>query len=304
MEPPSTAMVYLDKTASVEEILHVLKRDGAVIIKDLVDPSVMHQLESELEPGFAADRAEKRKTDGMSYNESFPSVTERADLVGLSATADHLLTHPTVTGALGALLAEEYPFYLGNKLHKPVSGMQLGASIAIRCKPGTPAQGLHRDDSFAHVRHPGPDGTATAIWAASETTKENGATEAILGSHLWDDTVNPMDHQDKIVYAEMTTGSCLLITGSIYHSGGENATKDDTRLVAVFFYSKDYYRQTQNMFLTIPRDILRKKSEEVQRMLGYTVSKPGAGYYKGGDPLLFLKDPGEDTSDLVTSWYD
>lgn len=299
----TSGLQYLEKHATIDEIVQVLRCDGGVIIKDLESPDLMRQIDQELQPGFNEAQLSKSKNkEGGAFKLTFPAESQRIDIVGKSEAADKLLMHPTVLGVLDSTLSEKFPFYFGETCYNAVSKPQLAAALAIKCNAGNPAQGLHRDDTFNHTVHPGPESQITAIWAGSDATKENGATEVLLQSHLWDTKENPNLHRDEIVYAEMTAGSCLLIVGGLYHAGGRNSTENETRSLYTFFYNKGYLRQEENMYLSVPRDIVRSKTPAIQDMLGYYVSKPGAGYFHGGDPKAWLRNPGEDLSDLATQF--
>lgn len=301
--PNPQAIPYVSKNASIGEIEDILFRDGVVCIENLETPELMHQIAKEFDPYL--EKARALKLDGVqSFQDSLPSETERTRMVGCSTTGDKLLMHPKVIAVLDAVLSAAFPFYFGEKMFNAVSKPQLAACSSMRCPPGTPAQGLHRDDSFNHTVHPGPESQITALWAGSDGTKENGATQVIVGSHRWDNKENPNLHRNEIVYAEMTTGSVLLMVGGLYHAGGANTTADETRQLFSFFYNKGYLRQEENSYISIPREVVRSKTKDVQAMLGYSISNPGAGYFNGEDPQKYLRDPGEDMSGLRTEFFE
>jgi ectoine hydroxylase-related dioxygenase (phytanoyl-CoA dioxygenase family) len=56
-----------------------------------------------------------------------------------------------------------------------------------------------------------------------KTTKENGGTIVIPGSHLWDNERPPLGRE--AIAAELEPGDTLLFDGHIYHAGGSNDTK-------------------------------------------------------------------------------
>ena len=60
------------------------------------------------------------------------------------------------------------------------------------------------------------------VTAITKTTKENGATICIPGSHLWGPDRCPYDHE--AVPAELEPGSALIFVGNLYHAGGGNIT--------------------------------------------------------------------------------
>lgn len=60
------------------------------------------------------------------------------------------------------------------------------------------------------------------VTALTKTTKENGATIAIPGSHLWGPDRKPL--YDEAVPAELEIGDALIFLGNLYHAGGGNTT--------------------------------------------------------------------------------
>jgi ectoine hydroxylase-related dioxygenase (phytanoyl-CoA dioxygenase family) len=61
------------------------------------------------------------------------------------------------------------------------------------------------------------------VTALTKTTKENGATIVIPGSHKWGPERCPYDHE--AVPAELNPGDALIFAGNTYHAGGANITK-------------------------------------------------------------------------------
>lgn len=60
------------------------------------------------------------------------------------------------------------------------------------------------------------------VTALTKTTKENGATIVIPGSHLWGPERCPLD--EEAVPAELNPGDSLVFFGNTYHAGGGNIT--------------------------------------------------------------------------------
>lgn len=59
--------------------------------------------------------------------------------------------------------------------------------------------------------------------AVTRTTKENGATIVIPGSHLWGPDRCPLD--EEAIPAELQIGDALIFVGNVYHAGGANTTR-------------------------------------------------------------------------------
>lgn len=61
------------------------------------------------------------------------------------------------------------------------------------------------------------------VTALTKTTKENGATVVIPGSHLWGQDRRPLE--EEAVAAELEPGDALIFLGNLYHGGGANVTR-------------------------------------------------------------------------------
>jgi len=119
------------------------------------------------------------------------------------------------------------------------------------------------------------------IWAVSEFTKDNGATQVVPTSSSW-----PDDHKctDKeITYAEMQPGSVLVYTGSVFHGGGENVTDKD-RVGINITYTLGWLRQEENQYLSTPPHIAKDLDPKLQDLIGYTMGSYALGYYTPPEP--------------------
>ena len=108
----------------------------------------------------------------------------------------------------------------------------------------------------------------STIWAVTDFTKENGATQIVPGSHLWEKDRMPKD--DEIAYAEMKAGSVLLYTGTVLHGGGENISKKDIRTGVFLHYALNWLRQEENQYLSCPPEIAKDISPEIRSLIGYS----------------------------------
>lgn len=61
------------------------------------------------------------------------------------------------------------------------------------------------------------------VTALTKTTKENGATIGIPGSHLRGIGRRPLD--EEAVPAELDPGDAFIFLGNLYHAGGANITE-------------------------------------------------------------------------------
>lgn len=148
-------------------------------------------------------------------------------------------------------------------------------------------QHLHRDDdAWSYYPAPKPLLQVEAMFALTDFTIENGATQVVPGSHLW-----PKDRKalpDEIVRAEMPAGSALYYLGSAIHGGGANTTEGEWRRGMFLGYVVGWLRTEENMFLTVPIEDAKTMPLRVQELLGYK-AHGGIGVVDVGSPMVMLQ---------------
>ena len=144
--------------------------------------------------------------------------------------------------------------WIGDKQDTFVSKPQVNSTLAVSICPGARAQGLHRDDSLHHNVNPRVTAeqyntareTAVGLFVAeTKTTKANGATRFIPGSHL-DDTLYGPGDESKAVFAELDKGDAFIMLASCYHGGSANTTKDQLRTLYAVFMTRGILRQVSS----------------------------------------------------------
>jgi ectoine hydroxylase-related dioxygenase (phytanoyl-CoA dioxygenase family) len=129
---------------------------------------------------------------------------------------------------------------------------------------------------------------AATIWAIDDFTADNGATVLFPGSHRWGKRrPGPDDHSMPVV---MPAGSCVSFVGTLWHGGGANTTTRD-RLAVTAQYCQPWLRPMEAFTLSISRDIARTVSDDIRRMLGYSIHPPFVGAVDGLHPLRLLDEP-------------
>jgi len=264
-------VISVNRNTPIDEVMAILARDGAVVYENLVDDDVIDQVAAELEPYLV--RAFDGEGDFWGYK------TKRvASLVAKSRTyGTHLAACPEILAVMDKLLL---PYCARYHLH---------VTQAVRIGPGEGRQIIHRDDALMPFRHPGPQCLCNTMWALTDFTVENGATNVILGSHLWDDDTVP-DGSEDIAYAVMPKGSCLIYLGSVFHGGGENTTEDTYRTGMITGYSLGWLRQEENQYLAVPPEVAKDLPENVQHLIGYHLHANFLGWVEGHDPHVVLED--------------
>jgi ectoine hydroxylase-related dioxygenase (phytanoyl-CoA dioxygenase family) len=179
----------------------------------------------------------------------------------------------------------------------------LTASQAIVIGPQETPQPWHTDDSFYPIPRPRPMISLSTIVAVEAFMADNGGTEVIPGSHLWDDARvaghyrsgdSEMDPHfaDKLagqgIAVEMAAGTCLVFAGTLLHRGGAN-TSDGTRRAFSNQYCQPWARPQENFFLAIPQQEVAQMSPKIQSLLGYSIHPPFMGQVTASHPLKALQ---------------
>ena len=250
----------------VDEQHAALMRDGYIILRDLVPPETLEALRAAAQPWL----------DRMGRNSFEGERTQR--IYGLPAKlreADPFIEHPLVLAHLNRLLL---PNYL------------LSQAQVINIMTDSPPQPLHMDDGFYPWPRPRPALSVATVFAIDDFTADNGATVAVPGSHLWGEE-RVAGPGDETVKAIMPAGSCILFLGNLWHGGGENRSGAD-RLAVTAQYCEPWVRTQENYFLSVPPHTVAAVSENIRRMLGYSIHPPFMGMVNGMHPKRML--PGAD----------
>mgnify|MGYP001422756519 CR=1 FL=1 len=170
---------------------------------------------------------------------------------------------------------------------------QLNFSGVVHIEPGESAQTLHRDTLLYPFQHPYPTILLPTMWALTDFTTSNGATQIVPGSHLWE--IDRQPFEDEIIQAEMPAGSVLIYLGGVWHGGGQNRS-NTSRMGLAFQYSAGWLRQEENQYLANPPEVARDYPEALQRLIGYDFGGPFLGFVNGDDPRRILDNSnGQDT---------
>lgn len=230
-----------------DEVVASLVRDGGCIIRNLIsDPNVLDAIEKDIRPHIQVDKP----WVGVDF---FPPETRRVmGLVGKSRTfTENIPANALYLDVCSRLLSSSYSSWYGYQLNTTTSEPQLSNTIVFSIGPGAKRQELHRDDSIHHNRLPelkshheyriGRDSSVGLFVAGKKTTRANGATRFIPGSHLWGEDRCP--EEELSFYAELEPGDAFVMLASCYHGGSANTTTDEERLVYSCFMTKGFLRQ-------------------------------------------------------------
>lgn len=263
------AIRHLGADATAEEVVEVLRADGAVVIDNLVSPEVIDAFNAEMAPYLDACPHGAENFTG--------TATKRVgSLVARSETCrNELVMHPTIIGATESLLGH-------------ASNFQLHLTQVISIGPGETAQPIHRDQwAFDFYQfEQGYEVQCNTLWAGTDFSEVNGGTRVVPGSNNAD--ADARFGFDDSVGVEMSKGSVLVYTGSVHHGGGVN-TSDDYRMGINITYNVAWLRQEENQFLAVPKEMAATFDDELAKLLGYSRGAFALGYVGDNqDPLDWL----------------
>ena len=271
-QTPGGAIAHLPASVGVEQVMAVLRRDGAVVIDHALAPDVLARIEAELDPWFNAAF--------HGAGALFGRNTKRfAGLFAKAPSTAALALHPTVLEVMSRTLKGPDPE------NPRCDAIELNLTQAIGIEPGEPAQFLHRDDELWNFPHDF-ELMVNALWTLDEFTADNGATRVIPGSHLWPREREPQPGEAVSITAP--EGSAILWLGSLLHAGGANRT-DAIRRGAVMSYRLGWLASGEKLLLSTPPEVARRLPEPLQRLLGYQVHRPNLGWVEGQDPIRWLR---------------
>lgn len=249
-------------SATVEADMAALDRDGYVIWENLLSAQECEQIREVVRPWLGHTG---RNTFEGRRTQRIYSVLSR------TRVCDRLVDNPRVLAALDRLLM---PNYL------------LSALQAINIQPGEVAQLAHHDDGFYPIPRPRAPLAAATIWAIDDFTADNGATILYPGSHRWGKRRPGSD--DRALPVAMPAGSCVFFVGTLWHGGGANNTNRE-RLAITAQYCEPWLRPMEAFTLSVSRDVARVVSDDIRRMLGYSIHPPFVGNVDGLHPLRLLE---------------
>ena len=252
-----TQLQHLPADAESSAIVAAVQQDGAVILDDVLSEGFIAALREETDPYM------EHTSNGEDHFAGH-HTTRTGGLLVRSEKCRELIEHQTILNPCNEFLA---PY---------CERVQLHLTQIIRIRPGETAQTIHRDRWAwgKHLSHLEPQ--FNTIWAITDFTSENGATQVVPGSTQWPDDQEIQSEQ--ITQAEMKAGSVLVYSGSVFHGGGAN-TSDQDRIGINITYALGWLRQEENQYLSCPPELAKDLSPTLQGLAGYAMGQYALGYF-------------------------
>ena len=272
---------HLDATYIIGEATRLLATYGAVVIEHLLPEEMMDQFVEDME----------KDASGSFYGTkgSFAghqTTRNAAKPLGQSKVCQEMAAHPVTVGVVKNML-EPYTkrVILGTNSNINVVGPQTAD------EPPAPSQVLHRDDTMwggdwitnmactnENLKTEAdrfPNLSVSVMWAATDFTQDNGATQVSLFSHRQCPRTEKPSSDMKFIQATMPKGSVLLWAGGTFHGAkapspyDPDKTIDSVRRGNLFIYNLGMFRSEHNFHNAIPHDIIMSFDDELKDLLGY-----------------------------------
>ena len=250
----------------LSSLLQRLNENGYIILEKLFSDASMDALKADVLPRFKHDTG-RNNFEGLATQRLYSMMAE-------TDIANPMVEHPLILGLLDKIFE---PNYLLSQLQ------------VINIHANEAAQPLHYDDGFYPWPRPRRALGAATIIAVDDFTEENGATVVIPQSHLWGDRIPEEADMKTSLKAIMPKGSVLFFLGTLWHGGGANKTTSP-RMCLTAQYCAPFCRTQENFSLSIPKARVKTFSENIQRLLGYSIHQPFMGMVEGKHPKRVLID--------------
>ncbi len=279
-----TQVTHLPPDSGVADIIELVEKDGTVIIDDFVSQPWLAEFNAAVQTSI--DKYEPYDYGEPEAMEFLGHRTVRLNgLISKSSNYIDLMTDERLLGVMDHFLAPNCGQY------------RLNSSEVIEIHGGETAQELHVDDMIWPAHYWAPDRMLqfNCMVAGTDFTVENGATQVVPGSHLWDDPER-VAKPEEITQAVMQAGSVVLVAGKTLHGGGTN-TSGDRRRAIVTSYVLGWLRSQENHFLHTSVEQARDWPERVRQLFGYdlyshydeNIDAGPLGYYEYRSPAVLFE---------------
>jgi len=248
-------------------VASAVEADGYAIVTDLLSKDACAALVDEV------DRVEREHAVPFGANEFEGFRTRRIfNLISRGPAFRELVVDEPMLEIVEAVLGD---------------GFLLSGTTSMHIGPGETPQLLHADDGMISLPRPHPATLLTTLWALSDFEPDNGGTQLVPGSHLFEAMPRPGERHESLKVA-MPAGSALVLHGSTWHGGGANTTPDQERYGLSIQFVAGWCRQQQNLMLGTQRETVERYPRRLQELIGYQLYRNVMGHVDRAHPLTLL----------------
>ncbi|KAH7376709.1 phytanoyl-CoA dioxygenase [Plectosphaerella cucumerina] len=267
----------LAPTSPAADIVKALKSDGCVIIKSMFNPSQISRLNADM------DQALSSITPGRQANVNAAPLPDGADAAVFGHNTKRLGGMLNASPAFREeVIDNDILHTVSTEIFKETGDYWLSTAQMIEIGPGSKAQPLHPDAAgwwpfWSMGNKWMPEFAVNFLIAVTDTTKANGATGVVRGSHridypavMDDQTVSYWKFPDEEVeQVELKPGDCLLLGGRIVHRGEENKTNDEFRRILSCTVISSALTPEEAHPLILKREHALGLSERAKKFIGF-----------------------------------
>ncbi|HEY5986128.1 MAG TPA: phytanoyl-CoA dioxygenase family protein [Streptosporangiaceae bacterium] len=253
--------------ATRESHLQQIHEQGYTVVEEALDPALTEALREDIH------RVERALGVTVADNDFEGRHTLRThNLLAHGPLYASLAVHPDVLPLVDLVLGP---------------GCLLSMMGSITIGPEETAQPIHADDQIFPIAKPHRAVVCNTMWAISDFTGDNGATQVVPRSHLADRSPEYGARCESIP-VEMAKGSVLIWHGSLWHGGGANRA-GNSRVGVSAIYCAGYLRQEENQQLGIPKEMALGFPPRLQELVGYGVYMGVLGHIYRESPASFFR---------------
>ncbi|OCK75282.1 PhyH-domain-containing protein [Lepidopterella palustris CBS 459.81] len=292
-KPRKPVLRRLSRNSPTASFIEALETDGCVVVQNFTDQETLAKAQREVQPYLDVDEPASLVGALQGSTKTCTRLIGRSSTVREAFFADSLYQD-----LVDHFLSIKTICYYGSESSINICYPLLSVAITMDMRPGTLAQKLHRDDKNHHARH-----TAATTYHANrdmllglfvpgcDTSRENGATRVVPGSHLWGDEKPDFgeDGTKGVIDVELKAGDAFLMLGSVYHGGGHFARDEGSRTMHIMFCCCGNLRQEEVSYLSYPVEDVKGYSKIVQDRLGWRQSEPNLGWVDLKSPEFLLE---------------
>src|SRR5262245_41768202 len=200
-------------TRNLEQALVDLRETGVCLIADALDADRLSRARDAIYRAAEDDRERGARTTGFGLD--LDNNNQRVwNLLNRDPVFSDLAEHPIAVELVKRPLG--WPALLSN-----ISGNITG--------PGATSGVVHADQIFVPEPWPEKHQGINVAWCIDDFTKENGATEVVVGSHRLNRLPQLDEHGVEMTSVEAPAGSAFAFESRIWHRTRANTSKDKHR---------------------------------------------------------------------------
>ena len=230
-----------------------LEEDGYCVIPDVLDAASVNDMRSRLVAASARSEARGVPTHVVHLDPNDKNVRV-FNLLDLDPAFAALVTHPWALLLARNLLADDFIV------------SDVNANIA---QPGSGSMVIHSDLAVVVPPPWTEPWSINVIWCLDDIWEGNGATRYLPGSHRFRAMGDlPEDMAGEMEPFEARAGSVLAMDGRLWHTSGENTSRDDERALLFVYYTRSSIRARWDFEGRLSAATKATLSPEVRKYLG------------------------------------